>query len=356
MGDVKLDEKRRASGERSGEYCGAAAVSSLGDTGTEFSALRKGAGVCSLTWRRRLKITGSDRVRWLNGMVTNNIRDLAAGRGVYAFFLNPQGRIQADMYCFNRGEDLLIETDASQIENLRAAFDKYIIMDDVEIADAEKLTKLLVAGPKTPAILAGVLTSAVDDMAALQFRPAMHAGLPLTVLHLDDAVLPQFEIWVANQHAAELWKALATAGAVPVGYEALEMLRIWSGRPRFGQDIRERDLPQETGQDRALNFTKGCYLGQEIVERIRSRGAVHRVFTGFAFESGPPRPGEKIMVDGKEVGELTSTAILPGDEGPPLVALGYIRREFSKPETVVHAGSTAGRVVKPPFVYVNQNT
>ena len=356
MGDLKLDEKRRASGERMGEYCGASAVATYGDIAAEFGALQKGAGILSLVWRKRLKLTGEDRVRWLNGMVTNNIRDLAPGHGVYAFFLNPQGRIQADMYCFNRGDDLLIETDASQIESLRAAFDKYIIMDDVEVTDAENITKLLLSGPKAPQVVGGVLGKTIEHMQPLEFRSASHAGAPVTVVHLDDPFTPQFELWIANEHASELWKALAAAGAAPIGYEAVEMLRLWSGRPRFGQDIRERDLPQETGQERALNFTKGCYVGQEIVERIRSRGAVHRIFAGFAFESGPPGVGSKISVEGKEVGEITSAATLPGDEGPPLIGLGYIRREFSKPETVIQAGGVSGRVAKPPFVYVNANS
>jgi aminomethyltransferase len=356
MGDVKQDEKLRASGERMGEYCDASAVATYGDVAAEFGALQTGAGIVSLVWRQRLKLTGEDRVRWLNGMVTNNIRDLAPGQGVYAFFLNPQGRIQADMYCFNRGEDLLIETDASQAPGLHGLFEKFIIMDDVEVAEAEKVTKLLLAGPKSPEIVAGIFGKEIAEMACLEFRAATYAGAAVTVVRLDDTCTPQFEFWIANEQAAELWKALASAGAKPVGYEALEMLRIWSGRPRFGQDIRERDLPQETGQERALNFTKGCYVGQEIVERIRSRGAVHRVFAGFAFESGPPEVGSKISVEGKEAGEITSVATLPGDEGPPLIGLGYIRREFSKPETPVLAGGIAGRVARAPFVYVKANS
>src|SRR5579859_3157510 len=146
MGDPNIDEEFRKAGVRMGEYCGASAVAAHGDVNANFQALRTTCGIVSATWRKRLALTGADRVRWLNGMVTNNIRDLAPGHGVYAFFLNPQGRIQADMSCFNRGDDLLIETDASQFEGLRAAFDKFIIMDEVEVADAENVTKLLVAG------------------------------------------------------------------------------------------------------------------------------------------------------------------------------------------------------------------
>ena len=359
MGDPKVDEAVRKV-MRMGEYCGASAVAAHGDANANFLALRTECGVVSQTWRKRLKITGEDRVRWLNGMVTNNVRDLEPGRGVYAFFLNPQGRIQGDMYCFNRGEDLIVETDASQVEGLRAAFEKYIIMDDVEVAEAEALTKLAVIGPKAPHVISDAIAKPAGtnlaDMAALEFRKVTLNDIALTIVRLDDDITPQFEIWIENAKAAQLSDALTSSGASPVGYEAIEMLRIWSGRPRFGQDIRERDLPQETGQDRALNFSKGCYLGQEIVERIRSRGAVHRVFAAFAFEAGPPEVGAKITVDGKEAGEITSVAKLPGDEGPPLVGLGYIRREFSKPETAVQAGDVVGRVAKPPLEYVNANS
>src|SRR5690349_11189058 len=202
----------------------------FGDTRSEFRALVTAAGVYELGARAKVSLTGGDRVRWLNGMVTNNIRDLAPGHGVYAFFLNPQGRIQADMYCFNRGEDLLIETDASQVDGLRAAFEKYIIMDDVEVADAENLTKLLVVGPKAMQVVGGVLGNTIETMPALEFRAVTHAGAPAMVVRLDDPFTPQFEFWIANEHAADLWKAFTAVGAVPIGYEALEMLRIWSGQ------------------------------------------------------------------------------------------------------------------------------
>jgi aminomethyltransferase len=110
------------------------------------------------------------------------------------------------------------------------------------------------------------------------------------------------------------------------------LCRISRGIPQFGVDIRDRDLPQETGQSRALNFTKGCYLGQEIVERIRSRGAVHRQFTAFQVEGALPEPGAKIVAEEKEVGEITSSAILPLPSGDRAVALGYLRREAAAKE------------------------
>src|ERR1041385_91339 len=164
MDDPHIDEALGAApGMRMGEYCGARAVAAHGDVNANFLALRDGCGIVNMTWRKRLILTGEDRVRWLNGMVTNNIRDLAPGHGVYAFFLNPQGRIQADMYCFNRGADLLIETDASQVTGLKAAFEKFIIMDDVEVADPESVTKLVLAGPKSLESVGNIFGKKIED-------------------------------------------------------------------------------------------------------------------------------------------------------------------------------------------------
>jgi folate-binding protein YgfZ len=127
------------------------------------------------------------------------------------------------------------------------------------------------------------------------------------------------------------------------------LLRIAAGIPRYGQDIRERDLPQETEQERALNFSKGCYIGQEIVERIRSRGSVHRKFTGFEVGGPLPAPGMKIQADGKELGEITSAASLPLADGERPVALGYVRRELAVPGKALNAGDSKLTVAGLPF-------
>jgi folate-binding protein YgfZ len=164
----------------------------------------------------------------------------------------------------------------------------------------------------------------------LQFAEVSWQQKTITLLHSGEEARESWQLWVAPEHVGELWDALRQAGARPIGTAALNLFRISRGIPQFGVDIRERDLPQETGQARALNFTKGCYLGQEIVERIRSRGAVHRLFTAFAVEGTLPEPGAKILPgenEEKEVGEITSSAILPLPAGDRPVALGYLRRE-----------------------------
>jgi folate-binding protein YgfZ len=262
-------------------------------------------------------------------MVTNNVRDLAPGHGVYAFMLNAQGRIQADLYAFQRGDSLLVDTEHAQRDKILQLFDHFIIADDVEIADAsDKLTALGLTGPEARAVLerAGI---AVPALAHLQFADVTWQQKTIRLLRSGEEARESWQVWVAPEHVCELQDALRNAGARPTGTAALNLFRISRGIPQFGVDIRERDLPQETGQTRALNFTKGCYLGQEIVERIRSRGAVHRQFTAFAVEGALPEPGAKILPgeEEKEVGEITSSAILPLADGDRPVALGYLRRE-----------------------------
>src|ERR1700674_1290199 len=278
------------------EHHSATLAPDFGDVRAEFQSLLSDCGLYDLSGRAKITVTGSDRVRWLNGMTTNNVCDLASGHGVYAFLLNPQGRIQADLYVFQRGESLLVDTEQQQREKVLELFDRYIIADDVEIADvSDKFSALGLTGPESRHVLERACV-AVPDLKYLQFADVAWKEKTVTLLHAGEEVRESWQIWIAPEHASELWGALVKAGALPTGTTALNLFRISRGIPQFGVDIRERELPQETGQKRALNFTKGCYLGQEIVERIRSRGAVHRKFTAFVVEGTLPEAGAKIVV------------------------------------------------------------
>jgi folate-binding protein YgfZ len=318
------------------------------DVREQFAALLSSCGLFDLRSRAKIILTGEDRVRWLNGMVTNNIRDLAPGHGVYAFLLNPQGHILGDLDAFHRGDYVVIDTDESQFEKIRATFDHYIIMDDVEVTDARnRLAALGVAGPQAREVLtkAGI---EVPELAPLQLADLTWQESVITLLRSDAATGDSYEIWAAPETVAKLENELLAAGATLISPAALELHRIARGIPSYGHDIRERDLPQETGQERALHFTKGCYVGQEIVERIRSRGGVHRTFTGFAVDGTLPTPGTKIQSEGKDVGEITSAAALPFASGDKPVALGYIRKEaINKSLTAGDARLTAASL---PFV------
>src|SRR5271165_5048585 len=314
-------------------------VADYGDVRAEFHALitGSGCGVYDLGWRAKIALTGGDRVRWLNGMISNNVRDLAPGHGVYAFLLNAQGHIQADLYAFHRGESLLVDAEQSQLDKILQLFDHYIIADDVELKDvSDQIAALGLTGPGSRSVLecAGI---PVPELAHLQFAEVSWQGIAVTVLRSGEEAKESWQVWIAPNGVKQLWDAIVHACARPTGTTALNLFRIAKGIPQFGQDIRERDLPQETGQLRALSFTKGCYLGQEIVERIRARGAVHRQFSAFLVEGPLPTPGMKILSEEKEVGEITSSADLPLPAGNRAVALGYLRREAA--DKNLHAGS-----------------
>lgn len=333
------------------EYSGAATAADFGNVRAEFQALVADAGVYDLGWRAKITVSGADRTRWLNGMITNNVRDLAPGHGLYAFLLNPQGRILADLYAYNRETSLLVDTDQSQVSKVLEIFDHYIIMDDVEVALSEKLTAIGIAGPKTRAVLR---TAGVDvpKLEPLQFYDFTWRNTELTIVRGDNPTVESYELWLAPANVKFVWETLVRAGAKPVGTAALELLRIASGIPRYGQDIREKDLPQETGQQRALHFSKGCYIGQEIVERIRSRANVHRSFTGFTIRGPLPEPGSKMQADAKDIGEITSAASMPVTGGEYLVALGYLRREAALPGKQLQAGGATAMVANLPFAEV----
>jgi len=327
-----------------GDYRGARTAARFADCGTELAALRGGCGIYDLGFRAKISLTGTDRVRWLNGMVTNNIRDLAEGYGAYAFLLNPQGHILGDLYAYSLGESIAVDTDLSQAEKILATFDHYIIMDDVEVKNlSEDLTAVGIGGPRSRETLS-TAGFAVPEMRSLQLHSVSWKGIDCSLVQGERE---NYEIWIPAKDVRQLWDSSLAAGATPVGFEVLELDRIQCGVPAYGIDIRERDLPQETEQDRALNFNKGCYVGQEIVERIRSRGAVHRKFTGFLVD-GAVTPGSKVSANGRDIGEITSVAATPATEGRT-IALGYIRREVGATGREVMIGTSKAIVVQLPL-------
>ena len=315
-------------------------------TRAELSALLAGCGM-HRPETALFSLTGPDRTRWLNGMVSNNIRDLAAGHGVYAFVLNPQGHIQGDLYAFNRGESLLLKLEKSQVEELMPLLRRYIIMDKVEVEElGEKLATLSVTGPKSKETLSAA-GLAMPDFTPLAFAELSWNDVAISVIRGDNPYVENYELLIPVANIESVRAALVQAGAVEVEDDAVEMLRILSGIPKAGQDIGERTLPQETGQDRALNFTKGCYIGQEIVERIRARGAVHRMFTGFEIEGPAPVVGTKVQYEGKDVGEITTVAAAPLKQ--KRLALGYLRKDAMEPGRIFVAGEATVKAVPLPF-------
>jgi folate-binding protein YgfZ len=326
------------------------AVSLASSSASQLAALLRGTGLARLNSFGWIRVTGEDRVRWLNGMVTNAIQQLKAGEGNYNFLLSVQGRIQGDATIFASTNDLLIETASVQLPGLIALLDRFIIMDDVELTDISSTrTGLLVAGPQAASLLHHIGLT-VEDLEALSLRTTTWNSSEISVLHAYGPLVPRYELWADDATIAKLSEALLSSGAVLCEGLSLEWLRMLEGTPLVGTDIRDRELPQETGQTRALHFAKGCYLGQEIVERIRSRGNVHRTFGGFRLTGELPPAGTLLEADGKQVGELTSVAAipLPADSGVVQLALGCVRREIlDRGLPIVYPGGVALPVSLP---------
>jgi folate-binding protein YgfZ len=364
-------------------YCGALTPRELDAPEKEIAALLAGVAVHDLGWLRRVAVRGEDRLRWLNGMVTNTVSGLGENAGSWNFVLNAQGRIQGDLHVWREGNapfcrqeecgqeesgageaDLEVVIAANQYEKLLDHLDHFIIMDDVELAprslDAEgRLTgeaALGLSGPLAAGLLArlGLPTPAKP----LTSARAVWNGLNVRVVRGYGVLAPHYELWVRVAEIPMLWKALVESGeaggvgAIAAGAATLEAFRIAEGIPAYGIDIAERDLAQETSQMRALSFDKGCFLGHEIVARIRSRGSVLRHLRPLELSGPLPAAGtELVLENGAAAGKITSAAELPLAAGKRLFALGVIPREAEFLPR--QPGSAAGNpeLRNQPFTY-----
>jgi folate-binding protein YgfZ len=322
----------------------------------ETAALASGAAVHDLGWLRRIEVRGEDRFRWLSGMVTNTVSDLGPAHGNYSLVLNAQGRIQGDLTVWRNGDagadKLELEIAADQAERLLAHFEHFIIMDDVELVPRENETGIGLTGPRAGEVLARLGLPALPE--PMTHTRADFNGMSLRIRRGYGVLADHYLLWTTTATVGKLWKFLITGGAEPVGSSSLNAFRVAEGIAAYPIDIAERDLPQETSlSERALHFSKGCYLGQEIVERIRSRGNVHRHLRHVEVDGPLPAAGSELMLDGAPAGQITSAAELALSSGPRRFALAMIRAEaearnlpltYSAPETT----GTAHLLAAPP--------
>jgi folate-binding protein YgfZ len=307
-----------------------------------YNDLRGGAAWLDVSGRGKIRVAGLDRARLLHAMTTNHIQQLTPGTGCYAFFLSAQGRVLADVNVLCRQDSLLLDTEPETLHKMVEHLEKFIIADDVMLEDlTPAFATIAVEGPKsTDALLAaGVPAPAVCHGASLEWGEALVATLSVTGS-------PGFFIIVPVVEKDELLRRLQAAGAVSADEEAFNVVRLEHGKPRYGEDISERYLAQEVNQAQALHFHKGCYLGQEIVERVRSRGLIQRVLKALEIEGQvAPEPGTKIKFDGAPAAEITSAAYSPALG--KVVALGYVRMEYVEPGTEMTSGDLRARVRTP---------
>jgi len=345
-----LLEVHRAAGATIGKWFGCALPSDFGDWLAEYRFARETAALVDKNYRAYLSFTGPDRVRFLNAILTNNIKDLKAGQGIVSLFLNPQGRIQAEIETYAEEQRLLCVFFAEIREKLISALDHYIIMDDVTLTDeSARYGTLALEGPRAAEVVKQVAHVDLNALAELEWREATVGSIPCRIVRRSLSGSPSAEFLCRVSRLAELWNllrdAIMSVGGGPVGYTALNSLRLESGIPWFGYDFGEKQIPHEAGLENShISYTKGCYTGQEIVERVRSRGQVNRVRALFRLSSrGVPKPETPIVFDGKEVGYVTRAAHAPAFQS--IIALGYVRREQSLPGTMVQIGGADATVV-----------
>jgi folate-binding protein YgfZ len=278
---------------------------------TGYEALRNGAAWLDVSTRGKIKVLGEDRARLLHAMTTNHIQQLTPGTGCYAFFLTVQGRILADVNVLCRPDHLLLDLEPETREKVYQHLDHYIIADDVTLENISGAT-IAVEGPKAAAVLHAVGAPTPEvDYSSTEWGNRV-------VARLNTTGSPGFFVFAPEK--AELIAQLQAAGAVAGDAEAFNVVRLEHGKARYGEDLSERFLAQEANQPHALHFSKGCYLGQEIVERVRSRGQIHRVLKPLVLDTKePPAPGTKL-----ETTEITSAAFSPALD--KVVALGYVRK------------------------------
>jgi len=283
-----------------------------------YDALRKHAAWIDLSARGKIKLIGEDRARLLHAMTTNHIQQLTPGTGCYAFFLNDKGRVLADANVLCRPEYFLLDVEPESRRPLYEHLDRFIIADDVTLEDLTDVTATIaVEGPEA----AEVLKRAGAPVPEAEYSSIDWDGS--LVARLNSTGRAGFFVFAPVAEKAALIARLEAAGAVPASAEAARVVRLEHGKPRYSEDISERFLAQEANQPHALHFSKGCYLGQEIVERVRSRGQIHRVLKPLVLEmTEPPVPGSKLEIDGAPA-EITSAAYSPALG--KVVALAYVR-------------------------------
>ena len=317
---------------------------------------RESAALFDLAFRVRLAFTGEDRVSFLHNLLSNDVASLGSGQGCYATILTQQSRVVADANVLRAEDVVFLDVDADLAGRAREHLEKYLVAEDVEIEDRSALeTTLGVHGPASPTIVAEA-TGEAPPAAELGHRPATIGGATVRVVRVHWTGDPGFDLWVARTHAGAVRQALLEAGR-PSGLaeaprEVFEVLRLEAGLPRVGIDVDESHLVLEAGLERGIHFRKGCYLGQEVVERQSARGHVNRKLVGVVLGGTVvPAADARVVSDGREAGRITRAVFSP-TLGKP-IALAWVRRELMEPghELAIESGSDrlAGEVTGLPF-------
>lgn len=332
----------------------------------EYAALRRGCGLADLSsadGADTMEMIGPDRHRFLNAYVTCEVKGLAAGQGTYGFFTSAQGRILADVVVLAHADRFWLELPPGRLEPIAEHLRKYLIADRVEMRALADVVPLTLAGPGAEVALAGAEVAPGFELPKERWghAPAVVSGVEVAVQRTERLGVPALTLWAPAAQAETLRERLLSgrAGAggsehegrpAPVGREALEVVRTEAGQPRFGQEFGPQNFPQETGATEAVSFTKGCYLGQEVVARIHYRGGVQKTLCGLVFD-GPavPTPGTSLLFEGREAGTLGTAVHSLALDRP--IGLAILHRRAAAPGSRLEvAGGGAAEVRALPLV------
>ncbi len=332
--ETPLREQHEKAGAKLGVYFDCLLPESFTSPEAEYRIARESVAVADKNYRMHVYFEGPDRARYLNAILSNNIKDLAPGQGNASLLLNPQGHILAEVETYALVDRLLAVSHAMVRERTVATFDKFIIMDDVQLDDAtDQLAALSLEGPLAAKVLRGLGGPELSTLGCFGHTEGQVASIPCRIIRRSPGGVTCAEFIFDRSRAAELWNALVGAarehGGGPMGYAALNILRLEAGVPWFGYDFDDKVIPQEAALESShLSYTKGCYTGQEIVERVRSRGHVNRRRVGLQFAgAGVPERGAKIFAGEAEAGFVTRAAFSPALGR--VIGMGYIRREHN---------------------------
>ena len=294
-----------------------------------------------------IALTGADRASFLHALLTNDIAQLAAGRGVYAAYLTPQGRMISDARVIETGDRMLLSVERDLAAPLAERFDTLVFSEDVQAKDlTADLTIIGVHGPSAARMIQAATGASVIELVNQYDNLTSE---PLTIVRDDAFGVPGYDVWVPAHDVPAVRARLSDAGAAPASDDTSETLRIEAARPRFGIDMNSETIPLEAGiEDRAISFTKGCYVGQEVIIRVvhRGHGRVARRLVSILLSGATiPARGSKIQVGARGVGEITSATASP-KHGSPL-ALGYVQRDHAVPGTELTISGSQARVYQP---------
>lgn len=310
-----------------------------GDAAGEYEAAKKRAGISDLSDRGKLRLSGKDHLKFLQGMLTNDVMKLGEGDGMYAAILTVKGRMLSDMRVYREKESVLLDLEPGLNIKVGEILKRYRLSYKASIDDlTESLGLIYVHGPLASGLLlevAGMESLPVDELGHVR---AVIDGRDVTVVKVTRTGGEGYDIYVPADGLSDIWNVLTDRGKahgiMPVGRAALDTLRIEAGIPVYGIDMDEETIPIEAGIWNALSFEKGCYVGQEVVARIKWRGHVNRHLSGLVLQGGrEPRSGFEIFSGEKKIGHVTSAVLSPAVGKP--IALGYVRREYIEPGTPV---------------------